>query len=167
MNKTNLFIDLSILPAFLVISEPRITGFTIHEWLGVAFTAAIVVHILLHWKWIVEVGARYFKKVFQISRLKFVVDLLLFAAMTAVIMSGILISKSFLSALGIQLSVDHSWKMIHSLSANAALWMVGLHFALNWKWVVSMTKKYILSPVFSLASGRQKKSAAFPINVSK
>ncbi|MEI7848867.1 MAG: hypothetical protein WCK35_23905 [Chloroflexota bacterium] len=48
--KTNLVLDLTIFTAFLVASNPRITGNSIHEWLGISFAAAIITHLLFHWQ---------------------------------------------------------------------------------------------------------------------
>jgi hypothetical protein len=167
MNKTNLLIDLGILAAFLVAAEPHLTGNTIHEWLGVAFAGTIIVHILLHWKWIIQVGSKYFKNLFQISRLKFVVDICLFVAMTALIFSGILISKSFLGTLGIQLDAGRSWKQIHSMASNVSLLLTAVHFALNWNWVTTMFKNYIISPVLHLVPGKQKQTVVVPVKVNE
>jgi hypothetical protein len=52
--KTNLILDITILSAFLVIANPSLTGNSIHEWLGVSFAAAIITHLLFHWKWLVN-----------------------------------------------------------------------------------------------------------------
>lgn len=57
--KTNLIVDMVIFAAFLVVSNPHLTGNTIHEWLGVAFGAAIVTHLLFHWHWLVINIRRY------------------------------------------------------------------------------------------------------------
>jgi hypothetical protein len=147
MNKTNLFVDLGIFTAFLIVSAPRVTGETIHEWLGVALAVTLLVHILLHWNWIVTVAGKFFQNLWQSSRFNFLVNVLVFAAYIAVTVSGIMISKSVLSTLGIQLAGGGSWKMIHKTAADAALYLTGLHFALHWNWLVTMVKKYILSPV--------------------
>jgi hypothetical protein len=156
MNKTNLLIDLGIFGAFLIADQPRWTGIPIHEWLSIAFAATIIVHILLHWKWIMGVGGRYFKNLWHVSRLKFVVDLLLFVVVTAVIMSGLMISRSFLSAFGIYINASRNWRTIHDLSANLSLYLMALHVALSWKWVVGMSKRYLLSPVLHLFARREK-----------
>ena len=162
MSKTNLLIDLGILSAFLIASVPHLTGTPIHEWLSIAFALVVIVHLLLHWEWIVKVGATYFKNLLQVSRLKFLIDAILLVAMTTLIMSGIIISKSFLATFGIQLNAGFAWKQIHTLSADISLILVGLHFALNWNWIVAMTRKYLISPVRRLFT---KKSAS-PATVS-
>ena len=44
--KTNLMLDLIIFGAFLVVANPRFTGTSSHEWLGIAFLLAAVLHAL-------------------------------------------------------------------------------------------------------------------------
>lgn len=94
MNKTNLWIDTGIFAAFLVAMEPRFSGVAVHEWLSLALAGTIIVHLLLHWKWISSVLLRFFKKLWHSSRLKFVIDTLLFTAFVGVMASGIVISRS-------------------------------------------------------------------------
>lgn len=150
MNKTNLIVDSAIFLAFLVAMEPRFSGLVVHEWLSLALAAAIVAHLLLHWKWIIQVGGQFFKKLWHSSRLKFVVDLLLFVAFTSVMMSGIMISRSVLPTLGLEISSGHAWRQVHSLSANLGILLVGLHVALSWKWIVTAMKNYVFSPLSRL-----------------
>ena len=54
----NLIVDTTIFTAFLFATDPRATGQSIHEWLGLALGAGIITHLLLHWKWIVNVMKR-------------------------------------------------------------------------------------------------------------
>ena len=61
-NITRLLLDLSTFVALLVVSAPHFTGDAIHEWLALALSGAIVFHLLLNWKWIVEVTSRLFTK---------------------------------------------------------------------------------------------------------
>jgi hypothetical protein len=164
MNKTNLLIDTGIFFAFLVVMSPNFSGIAVHEWLSLALAAAVVVHLLLHWKWIVGVGARFFKKLWHASRLKFVVDALMFVAFVAVMLSGLLISKSALPALGLPMvEASRVWRMLHSASADVSVLLVGLHFALNWDWVVGMLRRYVIAPLAGLARPNR---AAQPVPVS-
>ena len=63
--RINLLVDGTIFIGFLVAMAPRFSGLAVHEWLGIAFAAAIVTHLLLHWDWIVSVTARIFNKALQ------------------------------------------------------------------------------------------------------
>ncbi|HNC07987.1 MAG TPA: DUF4405 domain-containing protein [Anaerolineales bacterium] len=155
--KTNLVLDLTIFSAFLAIASPKLTGNTIHEWLAVAFGAAIVAHLLFHWKWLVNVTTKFLHNLFNQSRLNFVVDLLFFLVMTATLLSGLMISKDIMSFLGIQLNVSHSWESLHRLASDASVVLLGIHFALHWKWLVTNIGRYIVSPVASIFKPREQK----------
>jgi len=167
--KTNLIVDTTIFAAFLLMSNPHLTGNTLHEWLGVSSAAAIVIHLLLHWDWIVNVGRGFFKKFWHSSRLNFVVNALFFLAMTGSMFSGLLISKDVMSALGIQLDVSHSWKSIHTLMSDASLILLGIHVALHWKWIVTSIGRYVVSPIRGLFQRRVTSPVltAQPVRVEK
>ena len=92
----NLLVDGTIFIGFLLATDPRATGQTIHEWLGIAFGAAIVTHLLLHWKWIVNVVRRFFSKLPGQVRVNSMLNSLLFVTVTLIIFSGIMIRISWL-----------------------------------------------------------------------
>jgi len=148
--KTNLILDITIFSAFLAVANPSLTGMTIHEWLALAFAAALVTHLLFHWSWLVSVTKQFFKKLFHQSRLNYVIDALFFVSMTTAMLSGLLISKSVMSTLGIELNASHGWESIHRLASDTSLIMLGLHFALHFKWVLTNLKRYLVSPVIRL-----------------
>jgi hypothetical protein len=152
--KTNLTLDFVIFIAFLVSANPHLTGNTIHEWLGVSLAAAIITHLLFHWNWIVEVGGKFFKKLFHQSRLNFLVNTLFFIAMTGSFFSGLLISKDVVSALGLQFEADRGWKSIHTLLSDASVVLLGIHFALHWKWIATNIRRYIVNPICGLFGRR-------------
>jgi hypothetical protein len=147
MNKTKFIIAFMIFCVFIVQSVHSMTTQGVHEWLGLAFAAVIVVHILLHWKWIVETGGHYFRDLWQVSRLKFVINIVFFITMTTLILSGVLISREVQGTLGIHLNAGRYWRQVHSLAANLALLVMAVHFALNWKWVSTMSKRFVFTPL--------------------
>ena len=167
--KTNLTLDIAILSAFLVASNPALTGLAVHEWLGVSFAAVLIVHLLFHWDWIANLTKTFFKRLFHASRFNYVIDSLLFVAMTAAMLSGLMISRNVLATFGIQLEVSRAWRSIHSLSANASLVFVALHFALHWKWVVTNVQRYITAPLSGLLQrpvpGTSAQMAVQPVKI--
>ena len=167
--KTNLIVDTTIFVAFLAVSNPHLTGNTIHEWLGVSFAAAIITHLLLHWDWIVKVGKEFFKKLWHQSRLNFVVNTLFFIVMTGTLFSGLMISKDVMSTLGIQLDVSRSWRSIHVLLSDASVILLGVHVALHWKWIVTNIGRYVVNPVRGLFQRRATSPVltAQPVRVEK
>jgi hypothetical protein len=155
LNRTNLLIDLAIFAAFLVAMEPGLTGVPIHEWFALALAGATIVHLLLHWRWMVSVTRKFFHILFHNSRLQYVVDALLFVAFTVVMMTGLMISRSVLPLLHISETRNFFiWTRLHDLSANLTLFLVGLHFALHWDWVVRMSKRYLVLPKPSVLRSR-------------
>jgi hypothetical protein len=158
--KTNLLIDSLIFLGFLVANEPALTGVPIHEWFATAFIAALVTHLVLHWEWIAHITATFVKKLFHESRLNYVLDALLFTSFVTVNLSGLLISRSILATFGIQLNVTPAWRSIHSLSADATMLLIALHFALHWKWIVNTIGRYVVTPLRSLFRRPSVRSAA-------
>ena len=54
--KLKLVIDIAIFIAFLIAMDPRSSGIAAHEWLAVSALAAIVIHLLLSWDWIIQIN---------------------------------------------------------------------------------------------------------------
>jgi cytochrome b len=146
-NKTNLMVDSAIFLAFLVAMAPRFSGLVVHEWLGIAFGAAITTHLLLHWQWIVEVTKRFFSKAQWSARINYILNALLFIDVTLIIFSGLMISEVALPLVGIQLAQSGIWRGLHGIVANLFLVLVALHVALHWQWIVNMFKRFVLVPL--------------------
>ncbi|PWH13798.1 MAG: hypothetical protein DDG60_09630 [Anaerolineae bacterium] len=148
--KTNLFVDLFVFSAFLIIANPDLTGMTLHEWLGVAFLAALLTHLVLHWEWIVRITLSFFKKLWHASRLNYIVNLLFLVLMTGALFSGLMISESVLAFLGISIERNPVWEGLHHTLSDASVLVLGLHLALHWKWIVNTFNRYVIQPVVRL-----------------
>jgi hypothetical protein len=148
--KTDLLVDVAIFAAFLAALDPRLTGIAVHEWLSIAATAAVVVHLLLHWKWIVQVTGRLLSRLPGASRLNYVVNALFFVVLVVVVMSGLIISESALPLFGVQ-TVHHDilWRQLHVMSSDALVFVLGLHAALHWKWIARTVDRYALKPALA------------------
>lgn len=143
VNRTfvNLLIDVAILIVFLIATAPQLTGLALHEWLSIAFGAAIVTHLLLHWQWIVGITRNFFTKSNWNSRLNYILNALLFISMTIVIFTGLLISEVALPLIGITLAHSHGMGQLHRLASDATVLIVGLHTAVHWRWIVNAFKR--------------------------
>ncbi|HEY1016696.1 MAG TPA: DUF4405 domain-containing protein [Herpetosiphonaceae bacterium] len=151
-NKLNLLLDISIFVAFLIAMAPHASGVALHEWLSIAFGAAIVVHLLLHWEWVIGIGARFLKAANARARLNFALNALLFIDIVLVIWSGLMISEVALPAAGFSAS-GGGWRQIHDLTANLSLLLTSVHVAFHWDWIVRMLRR--LTP-----AGRRAQRAA-------
>lgn len=158
--KVKLAIDVVIFVVFLIAMDPRSSGIAIHEWLTTAALAALTVHLLLNWDWIVRVTRRFIGKLNALSRINYILNWLLFIDGTVIMLSGFMISESLLPFLGISLPDNFAWRSLHDLSSNLFLVLLGLHTALHWNWIVETFKRCIFQPIGRIFSGRSRKDVA-------
>ncbi len=152
LSKSNVLVDLVIFVAFLVTFEVRLTGETIHEWLGLALAGTIIVHLLFHWRWLVAVTTRFLHQLFHASRLNYVVDAVLFVSFTVMMFSGLMISRAILPALGLEAPHEFIWRFLHARSADLALILLAVHFGLHWKWMLDVVRRWIVAPLTGLVA---------------
>jgi hypothetical protein len=133
--RTNLVVDVVIAAAFLVAANPPVAGLAVHEWFGLAFGAAIVVHLVLHWEWIVRATGKLLGAKGTGLRLNYLVDAFLLVALTATVLSGLLGSRHVLPWLGLPAEPARGWRGIHSFAANSSLAAMGVHLGLHWNWI--------------------------------
>jgi cytochrome b561 len=143
-NTTKLLLDLGAFIALLISSAPHFTGDTIHEWLGVALSGAIVVHLLLNWNWVVAITSRLFSKMAKGQRFNYFLNWALFASGIMIVLSGLMISKTVVPFFGLTLPQNMSWKELHELSTNIVMLLMGLHVAVHWSWIVNMFKNLLV-----------------------
>jgi hypothetical protein len=132
---------------FLLAMDPWTTGIALHEWMSIAFGGTVIVHLLLSWRWIVAVTCRFFSRLPARTRLNYILNLLLFIDGTIIGFSGLLISEEVLPLIGITVPHMPIWRGWHSLTADLALLLLGLHVALHWSWIVTTTKRCIVQPL--------------------
>jgi len=155
--RIKLVIDLIIFFIFLIGMDPHSSGIAVHEWLTTSALAALVVHLLLSWDWIIQISRRFIGRVSMQTRINYILNWLLFIDGAVLMLSGFMISEVVLRQLGIQLPQNFAWRSLHDLSANLFLLMLGLHTALHWSWVVDAFKRYIFKPLGGLLTSRKEK----------
>jgi hypothetical protein len=97
--KMTFWLDLTLLVSVCALQSVSFTGLVVHEWLGLAMVAMVLAHLLLAWSWISTQSRRLFAAQSIRSRMNYLINLSLFACVTAVIFSGILISQKAIPAL--------------------------------------------------------------------
>ena len=147
LNRTrvNLLLDTALALTFVAELQYHFVGLSNHELMGVGLGAALLIHVILHWQWIVGLTKTFFHNLLHGSRLNYVLNFALFADLAVVIITGILISRTLGLSLGIEGQSGHTWEQIHILAANLSLLLVGLHVAVHWKWIAAHAKKYLFS----------------------
>jgi len=145
--KTNYVVDLVIGLSFLIATAPNATGEPIHEWLSMGLAVMVVTHLLLHWQWIVAITKKIFRKVAWQQRINYILNIGLFIDMTIIMFTGIMISKTVVPLLGLELPNNMTWRSLHGLASDAGVFLIGLHLALHWDWIVRTSKRYLIQPI--------------------
>ena len=135
------WLDALLLALFLLIQSPRITGVAAHEWIGLAIAAPLLVHVLLSWHWIVSKPARLMARGTWRQRINYLINVALFVAMVIAIVSGAVVSRVALPAVGIHTIYDADWFETHDFWSNVLFVCIGLHLAMNWGWVLAVMRR--------------------------
>ncbi|WP_227006611.1 cytochrome b/b6 domain-containing protein [Shewanella donghaensis] len=139
--KTRYVMNAWLLIGFVLVCAPKATGIALHEWLSLVFIVPLVIHLLLHWDWLKALPKKFIKQLSGESRFNAIWDLIFYLAMLMVILSGFLVSEVIFPQLGIPLDIEPFWSMTHHNLGNMLMPMLGIHLAMHWKWIKSMTKK--------------------------
>src|SRR6266404_3660968 len=109
--KATFWLDVTLLVSICALQTVSFTGLVIHEWLGLAMVGMVLAHLLLAWSWIATQSRRLLAVQSVRSRINYLLNLMLFAGVTAVIFSGILISQQAIPALtGTKAAPEMDWR---------------------------------------------------------
>ena len=142
--KTSFWLDVTLLVLVSALQTVRFTGLVLHERLGLSMVAMVLAHMLFSWSWIASLSRRLFAVQSARARINYLLNLILFAAVVAVIFSGILISQKAIPALtGMKAApdMDRRWDYLHDLFSQFAVMLSGFHLAMNWDWVLAVAEK--------------------------
>src|SRR4051812_35757489 len=95
-----LLFDTFLLMAVCLLEAVSLTGLTLHEWLALGFAGALMIHLLLQWPWIAGRTRRLLSAQTRRTGINYFINLGLFTAMVATILSGTMISEVVLPAIG-------------------------------------------------------------------
>jgi hypothetical protein len=139
--RIDLVFDSVLIVAFVIAYSFNFTGLSLHEWFGLAFGLALLVHLTLHWEWVVRTTRRMFSTSGR-RRVMWAVNLLLVLDLTLCVVSGIAISEVAIPALGVHVARGGSyWNELHVRTADAAIALVAIHVGLDWRWIVNVTRR--------------------------
>lgn len=139
--RLDFWLDALLLLAYTLAYSLGFTGIPSHEWLGIGLGAVLLVHLTLHWDWVIRTTRKLLRRGGR-DRFVWLIDLLLLACMTLCIASGILISEAALPELGISLPASFFWRQMHGATATLTLILVPVHAALRWRWIVSVARRF-------------------------
>jgi len=139
--RARLWLDLALFGALFVAYNPAWTGVAVHEWLCVVTIVPLLFHVIVNWDQTLQILRRFAELLKVTPRVNLVVDAALFVAAVTVMLSGLLISQSVARTIGITIAPDALWASTHSWSADASILLLLVHFALHWRWIVTVARK--------------------------
>lgn len=177
--KTNFWLDLTILIAFsmttltglllwlvlpggrgaggvILFGLTRPTWFTLHHWVGLGLLAGVLLHLALHWRWLVCVIRRFGNRLAGPTRLNFWLNSLLAAAFGLVNLSGLVVwlvlpgggfrgGRNPAAHATLLALTRHQWQDLHLWAGLAMMGIVAVHLILHWPWLVCVARRYARS----------------------
>jgi hypothetical protein len=140
--RLDFWLDAALLVAYTLAYSLGFTGLAVHEWLGLGLGLALLVHLTLHWDWVVRTSRRLVGRNGR-DRVIWLVNLALLITMTLCVASGIAISRVALWSLGLSVPGGAFWSQMHSTTATLTLILVPVHAALRWRWVVAVARRLV------------------------
>ncbi len=137
----------------IIILFSRHTWGDLHTWSSLIMTAVAVVHIAIHWKWIVGTTRRIFKAIVRRSETlgtrllwNIFLDAMIGLSFIICAISGVYFLFVDKTSTTIFLFSRTVWDLLHTWSGITMSMAAILHFTLHWKWIVNVTKKMFSTP---------------------
>ena len=125
----------------------------IHTWISFGFIAVGLLHLIFHWKWVVNTTSRIFHSLKErktsmnkASRLNVLVDGVLGLGFLICALSGVylFVVPEGKNGLGVDPMILFSrtgWDLVHTWSGVAFISAAIIHFGIHWGWVVKVARK--------------------------
>ena len=135
----NIFLFITFL---FLMDEWSFLGITFHEIAGLVICLFYILHKALNWQFIKETTSRLFGRIPGRSRFNYIIDFLLLAGFTLIIISGMGIAKTMdFSWLGFTKENFIIWRFMHTSVSMIVLMLVGVHVGMHWNWIKERFRK--------------------------
>lgn len=131
-------VDICLLVMLPVLMAEILTGQEFHEWLGTAMAVVLLLHHLLNINWLKNIGKGNYT---PLRSLGTVMNLLLFADMSVLIISGIMMSGFVFEWLPVSGGMILS-RRLHLFASHWGLILMSLHTGMHWGMVVRLGTKF-------------------------
>lgn len=138
-NVIKLLLDIVLTVLFITLIYPKTTGFTFHEIAGLTIGALFTFHVILNWNWVKGVTKNMFNpKLKAGSRWKYILDIVSFISVLAIIITGIEISKVLFPG---GAGNNHTLTVLHKWVAYFCLGLFGVHIVVHWRFIRDAVRK--------------------------
>lgn len=130
MEVRSLVFDAILVVCAVALMLPDVTGYNAHEWVGIAFSVAVLVHVVARH----DESVRLFKGGFRKHRLgkafSFVLTVAIFADLAICSVSGLMVSGAVLPFIGMYAEGFFFWAPVHAFSAQLFVALSLVHIVL-------------------------------------
>lgn len=135
-------IDIFMGIAMVLLLSTKITGMTWHEILGIAIGVGFVTHIILNYKWVINMTKNLFNRQVEVkAKIMYILDIVLAIFMIADIVLGILISEVLFPNINVgNRAIIIAW---HKFCAYWMLIVMSVHIGFHWDRVVNVFNNII------------------------
>lgn len=130
----------------------RSTWEDLHTWFGILMIATALVHIVIHWNWIVSMARRVWVELTQReskfnhrSRANLLINLTIGLSFLITAISGLYLFFVPGSGHGVVDSLilfsRNTWDLIHTWAGILMIIAAVVHFYIHWRWVVKVSTK--------------------------
>lgn len=139
-NNVRIIIDSVMLVLFVLLFKKSAISLTFHEAAGLAVCAVFILHLIINYKWIVDVTKKLFSKTTPAkTRIGYLVDFILCICFFGILISGIDCSKIFFPNFPV---LNSKATPLHFFFGAVMLICVGVHLGLHWNWIKGMITKH-------------------------
>jgi hypothetical protein len=133
---SKIIFDIIMLILLVVVYCAQPTGKQAHEYIGLAIYIFFIVHLAYNYKWIINVGKKFFDKSVGF-RIKFIyiIDFLLLLSFVLIGISGIMISHIIF-----KLGIMPLWRQLHTIASAVSVILLGVHIGLHGKMIINVAR---------------------------
>ncbi len=137
-----LLLDILMVLVFALLFNTRVfSGLAFYEIAGLALGGVFIIHLALNGKWIKQLTVNLMNpKISSITKMRYVIDVLLLLSMAFIVVSGVMISKTVLIGV-FKASNDHLFRELHIVVSYVSLLLIGIHVGLCWSWVMNQFQR--------------------------
>jgi hypothetical protein len=146
----------------------RHTWNDLHTWGGLVMIIAALIHLVIHWKWVVNMARRMFKELTgkcgplkARARGNLILNIVVALSFFVTALSGVyflFVPHGHAAIDPLILFSRATWDSIHTWAGVILIAAAVVHFAIHWKWVTKVTRNLLYSLSYALPFGRDSLS---------
>lgn len=136
--------------ALLLVFLPDLTGFSLHEWIGLAIAGVLLVHFFQHLDWVVKTTQRLTSLKWKVFS-RYLVDGVLALGFAAITLTGLVIS----SLLMLPLVNYETWRLVHVIASYATAILLVVKLAMHWEMIAKQIKDLVAIDTATMTPAQQ------------